>query len=195
MFVTQQQWAAKWWLLPPCSPTVQSYPCRSSLNRVWFHRNCWTNSFRKRCTASFLLQKMRALATRRKSWRPSSTGAVGAFCKITVWAHLGAPWPGPPDKQRHFQDPTHLWQHGIHPPAKASSWTRYNSHVWVQTHTSPSREESVRIGCFQLLYITWNWLEKHFTPMLLLIHPVHSVDSFWALTLYHSLRYWNWTRT
>lgn len=87
MFVTQQRWAAKWWLLPPCSPTVQSYPCRSSLNRVWFHRNCWTNSFRKRCTASFLLQKMRALATRRKSWRPSSTGAVGAFCKITVWAH------------------------------------------------------------------------------------------------------------
>lgn len=58
-------------------------------NRVWFHRNCWTNSFRKRCTVSFLSQKMQALATRRKAWRPSSTGAV---LVLSVKSQCGHTW-------------------------------------------------------------------------------------------------------
>lgn len=37
---------------------------------------------------------------------------VGTFYKM-VRAHLGAPSAELPDRQRHFQDPAHVWLHGI----------------------------------------------------------------------------------
>lgn len=72
-----------------CSPAVQSYHVRSLLPAE-FARQI---AFRKSC--QFFVTEDAGLSNKKVSTETlKHRCCVGAFCKITVWAHLGAPWPG-----------------------------------------------------------------------------------------------------